>query len=390
MSGTSDYSKVAAVILMASIGSLFNIVGAQGVIYSLARNDLSSSRRADIFSATLLVTLFGMLLFSACLVLIGRYTGIRTIFAPNEIFTAAAMSWLLCLLVSLDSVFAGALKARRLITTSGVVEFAKLLGLLTALFFVSRSASWKKDCGCFIVAVMCSGFAKAALARMKANVDTSNWAGAWREIRQVTRINSWQWLLLTSAFFFQQADRLIIASRLGGREFAIYNFCWQVSVSLQLGTAASLMYILPIATARVSDDSPYGLRKAYLHDVKHGVQVATILAVLFLTTVGAAFNTRILPDALREGFPLFLIMSACMYVSSLSVVPYYYLVAFAGLPAIAIVNLVGASLSFGTALATVGSLGVTGLALSKAWSAVTLSCYWFCRAKLKKRVLDRG
>jgi O-antigen/teichoic acid export membrane protein len=237
---------------------------------------------------------------------------------------------------------------------------------------------------------MCSGFAKAVLARKIANVDTSNWAGAWREIRQVASINSWQWLLLMSAFFFQQADRLIIASRLGGREFAIYNFCWQVSFVLQSGTAASLMYILPIATARAVDDSPDGLRKAYLHDVKHGAQIATILAALFLITVGIAFNTRILPEALREGFPLFLIMSACMYISSLSVVPYYYLVAFAGLPAIAIVNLVGASLSFGTALATVGSLGVTGLALSKAWSAVTLSCYWFCRVKLKKRALNHG
>jgi uncharacterized membrane protein YdjX (TVP38/TMEM64 family) len=74
-----------------------------------------------------------------------------------------------------------------------------------------------------------------------------------------------------------------------------------------------------------------------------------------------------------------------MYLSSLSVIPYYYLVALGWLPAIAVVNVLGAAMSFVTALVAVGTLGVTALALAKAWSVVTLSCYWFCHVRLRRQ-----
>jgi O-antigen/teichoic acid export membrane protein len=144
------------------------------------------------------------------------------------------------------------------------------------------------------------------------------------------------------------------------------------------------MYILPIAT-RASAGSAHFLRQNYVHDVKLGALIATILAITSVLIASVLFNSRMLPEALRTGYPLFLIMAACMYVSSLSVIPYYYLVALGWLPAIAMVNVVGAAMSFVTALVAVGTLGVTALALAKAWSIVTLSCYWFCHVRLKRQ-----
>jgi len=384
MSGTNDYSKVAAVILMSSVGALFNIVGAQGVIYSLARDDMSASRRSNVLTATLIVTISGMLLFSGCLVFISRLAGIRLIFHAGEITSAAAMSWLLCFLISLDNVFGGVLKARRLISISAAAELIKITGLLIALSIVASHASWRSDCACFIVAVLCSATMKIFISMTGANLRLSNLANAIGEVKRVTRINGWQWMLLLSGFLFQQADRLIIASRLGSRDFAVYNFCWQVSFVVQSAAAASLVYILPIAT-RAMSQSTTSLRKSYMHDVKLGALMATVLAIVSIMVASIAFNTRMLPDSLRTGYPLFMIMAGCMYLSSLSVVPYYYLVALGWLPAIAIVNVLGAAMSFLTGLLAVGTFGVTGLALAKIWSVVTLSCYWFCHIQFRKR-----
>jgi O-antigen/teichoic acid export membrane protein len=383
-SGSSDYSKVAFVILLGSVGSLFNLVGTQGVIYILARSGVSAERRSNILSASLLVTLAGMALFAAILLLTARYTGARDIFPVAEIGPAVVMGWALCFLVSFDSVFAGALKARSLIALSASVELTKLLGIVAALVIVSRPGSWRGDCYCLIAGVATSAVIKGVLVRNAAKLRLSGWRAAFSEFREVTRVNSWQWLLILSNFLFQQADRLVIASRLGAEKFAIYNFCWQVSFVVHAASAASLISILPAATARVSRSSGQSLQEEYARDVKFGVLISTLLVVVVLTIALVAFNTRVVPGALKDGLPIFLIMLSCVYLSALSVVPYYYVVALGQLPAIACINVAGAGLSFVTALSTVGALGVTGLALSKAWGAVTLSCYWLCHRKMKR------
>jgi O-antigen/teichoic acid export membrane protein len=387
--GSSDYSKTAFVILLASVGAIFNLVGTQGVIYILARSDVSAARRANILSASLLVTFTGMALFAAILPFAAHYSGAKDIFPAAEIVPAVAMGWTLCFLVSVDSVFAGALKARNRIALSAAVEFAKLLGIVTALVLVSRPGSWREDCYCLIGAVAASALTKGLLVKSAAKLGLSGWRAAVAEVREVTRVNSWQWLLLLSNFLFQQADRLVIASRLGAEKFAIYNFCWQVSFVVHAASAAGLISILPAATARVSMSSGDSVRTEYARDVKFGVLISTALVVVVLTAGLIAFNTRAVPDALKQGLPVFLIMVACVYLSALSVIPYYYVVALGQLPAIACINVAGAGLSFATGLAVVGSLGVTGLALSKAWGAVTLSCYWLCYRKMKRlRPLD--
>jgi O-antigen/teichoic acid export membrane protein len=385
LGGTQDYSKVAAVMLMSSIGALFNIVGAQGVIYSLAREDVGAARRSAVLTAILLVTVTSIGLCSSILIFMCRFSGIGDIFSAGELTHAAIFSWGLCLLISVDGVLGGVLKARRLIKFSAGVEFGKSALLLVVLFGVSRANSWSDDCMCLVLLVACSVASKWLLIGRLTDFRLTGLRRALKEIRLVTRTNIWQWVLLLSAFFFQQADRLILASRLGAADFAVYNFCWQISFVLQSACAASLMYILPLATAGASGDQSQLFKSSYAHDVRLGILIATILAVAFWAVASVVFHTPILPQTLRGGFHLFVIMSVCMYVSSFSVVPYYYLVALGGLPSIALVNVTGAGLSFLTALLAVGSLGVTGLALSKAWSVVTLSCYWFCRTKMRQR-----
>jgi O-antigen/teichoic acid export membrane protein len=384
LSGTADYSKFAFIIVLSAAGTLFNFVGAQGVIYTLARSDVSSDRRSAILSATLLITLIGMLLFAAALVFVLQYTGAEHIFLPQEVVRAALLGWALCLLVCLDSVFAGVLKARSLIALSASVEFVKLLGLMAALTLVAGRKSWQIDCMCFVTVVFFSTAAKALLVSQVAKVHLAGRRAALAEFGEVARVNGWQWLMLLSSFLFQQADRLIIAPRMGAERFAVYNFCWQISSVVHSASAASLISILPATTARLSANPGGNWWRAFLQDVKFGVLFSTVLVAGALTFGTIAFKSGILPGALQNGLSTFLIMVSCVYLAALAIVPYYYLVALGQMRVLAGITAAAAALSFVMALSIVGTFGVNGLALSKTWGAVTLSCYWLCYRKMRR------
>lgn len=383
LSGSVDYSRLAFVVLLASVGSLFNIVGVQGVIYSLARSGVKPERHPGILSALCLLVFAGTAVFAALLPIITDISGATRIFGPAEIRLPELMGWVLCLLISFDGVFGGVLKARHLIVLSAPVEFLKLFGIVVSLSLVAGRGRWEWDCYCVIAAAVGSLTVKAVLVASATDIFPSGLRPALKEIREVTRINSWQWLLVLATFLFQQADRLIIASRLGAAKFAMYNFYWQATFVIHAASAAGLIWILPIATARVS--APDGnFKEAYGRDLILGAGVATTLVAIVLTVGLIAFHSALVPIQLKEEWRAFLIMIFAAYLAALSVIPYYYMIAFGYLATVAMITVTAAAFAFATALWAVRSLGLTGLALSKLWSGGPLLCYWLCHVEIKR------
>jgi O-antigen/teichoic acid export membrane protein len=230
---------------------------------------------------------------------------------------------------------------------------------------------------------------KAILVTVATDIFPAGLRTALKEIREVTRINSWQWLLVLATFLFQQADRLIIASRLGAAKFAMYNFYWQATFVIHAASAAGLIWILPMATAKVA--APDGsVREAYGRDVMLGAGVATTLVAVVLAAGLIAFHSALVPVQLKEEWRAFLIMVFAAYLAALSVIPYYYMMAFGYLGTVAMITVTAAALAFATALWDVRSLGVTGLALSKLWSGGPLLCYWLCHVQIKRARMRRG
>ncbi len=385
LSGPADYSRFGLTVLLASVGSLFNIASTQGVIYSLARGDVTIARRAAILTATILLVMTGVLLFGLVLPLVMTVSGAKAIFPAGQLPHAALLAWLLCALVNIDGLFGGVLKAVHRVTLTAPVELAKGVTVVASLWIVSRAGDWQRDCICLVFAVASSACMKILLSVFVARVRPAGLRAALKELKDVARINSWQWLLLLSAFLFQQADRLIIAARLGAAKFAMYNFYWQSTFIIHAASAAGLISVLPLATAAVSRATPQSLRNSYARDTRFGFLVATLLVMGALLTVGMAFHFELVPAALRQGLPALLIMISAAYLAALAIIPYYYMIAFGGLRIVACVNVVAATLAFLTALGTAGTLGITGLALSKLWGVLPLSYYLFCHSRLKRR-----
>jgi O-antigen/teichoic acid export membrane protein len=383
LSGSVDYSRLAFVVLLASVGSLFNIVGVQGVIYSLARTGVRPERRYGILSALCLLVLAGTAVFAVLLPVITQISGAARIFPPAEIRLAEVMGWALCLLISFDGVSGGVLKARHLVELSAPVEFLKLVGIVAGISLVAGRGRWQWDCYCVIAAAAGSLIVKSVVIAFATDIRPSGLRTAMKELGEVARINSWQWLLVLAAFLFQQADRLIIASRLGAAKFAMYNFYWQATFVIHAASAAGLIWILPIATAKASA-ADGNISEAYRRDVILGAGVATTLVAVVLAFGLIAFHSHLVPVQLKEEWRAFLIMIFAAYLAALSVIPYYYMMALGYLATVAMVTVATAALAFCTALWAVRSHGITGLALSKLWSGGPLLCYWLCYAEIKR------
>ncbi len=386
IAGAPTYAKLAFVVLISALGTLFNITSVNGMIHTLSKESLSQEERSQILFATLLLTVIGSLVFAAVLVPLLKLSGASHLFDPNEMGSAGLVGWALSACISIDGIVAGTLKARHAFKLTATVEVAKAVCLILLLWWAAAHGSWLACAWSLVICVFSGALIKGFTVARSEKTDLPDLAKLFAAVKVVTHANIWQWSLLISAFLFQQADRLVLAPRLGAADFAAYNFCWQIALVVQAASAASLIHVLPEATLRASQKSRGFLSAAYARDLKVGLGFATFISFAAALSGAWLFRSSLLPQVLQQGHAAFLTLIVCGYLFAINVVPYYYSIALGKLPWVASVTIFGAALSLGTAFLLIEPLGLLGLAVAKVWGIVTLSCFWFSRTAL--RTLD--
>ena len=332
---------------------------------------------AGVIRQTLCIALCGGAIVAGCISLCAPLLARHAFPAMGEFeeVTAVIIGAAVLLFISqADSVFAAAIKGFERFDLGARLDMAiKFLfiaitiaaAVLTQKIFVVIAAA---------LAVASLGLvARATLACrvVGASVFLPRWEPSLA--REVLQFGVWNWLQGIASSLFTYFDRLLIASTLGAVAMAHYSICTQLASQVHSIPAAGLSALLPLASRKLGENRATDMARINQLSVLVNVVFALLLALPLWSFSKEILSLWIGSEIAGSSSKLLFWMTLVYFLLSLSVAPYYLLLAQGQARFVSIVNLSGGVVTTIAALVLIPVFGLIGGVLARSFYLPILS-----------------